>query len=77
MTGLAVKAKDEIEPTVDIEAAKKFMKYSTSTLYRRINKAKAGKSTFPYRQDGRKCPYKFIISELKLWQWNVTQGITT
>ncbi len=78
MPEVAAEVKEEVEPyIVDIEVAKKAMGYSDSTMYRHINKAKTGKSTFPYRQDMPRAPYGFVISELKLWRWNVTQGLTT
>ncbi len=67
--------RDVQSPYVNFETAKKFMGYSKNTLGRRIEKAKAGKSSFPYYQDGPNSPYKFIISELRLWRFNRTKGI--
>ncbi len=63
------------EPYVKFKDALEFMGYSKNTLASRIEAAKAGKSAFPYYQEGPNFPYHFRLSELELWRWNRTKGI--
>ncbi len=79
MSEVARKRKKRTQVGFGMQKAVPFLNMTDRTIRRHIKEAREGKAEIPipYIQYVKGGDITFIPSELRLWQWNRTNGITT